>query len=210
MQEIPCRRVDVSRPPLASARALNLRIHLGWSLTRGMTGFLRLFLSKTCQISFPNYIFVEYIDKWIKLRNQTPQVCFGAKHNQFGRFWIPFTGFLVRVKLVHLSGLIRCSQGTGWFNWGCIQGKIHTVITNSSDSILLPRREKGSILTGFEIPGYFPTSPQLVFPDIQPRLSVVSGQEMRIWNTEDLLEPGWTGDNFGSVCVDVYVMINLW
>ena len=84
------------------------------------------------------------------------------------------------------------------------------MITNSSDSILLPRGEKGSILTGFEIPGYFPTSPQLVFPDIQPPLPVVSGQEMRIWNTEDLLEPGWTGDNFGYVCVDVYVMINLW
>ncbi|CAH3025257.1 unnamed protein product, partial [Porites evermanni] len=105
-------------------------------------------------------------DKWITLRNQTPQVCFGAKHNQFGRFWIPFTGFLVRVKLVHLSGLIRCSRWTGWFNWGCKRGKIHTLITNSSDSILLPRREKGSILNGFEIPGYFPTSPQLVFPDI--------------------------------------------
>ena len=41
----------MSRPLLASARALNLRIHLGWSLTRGLTVFLRLILSKTCKIS---------------------------------------------------------------------------------------------------------------------------------------------------------------
>ena len=180
------------------------------SPTRGLTELCALLCLRHVKLVSQIIFFFQIIDKWIKLTDQTPQVCFGAKHDQFGRFWIPFSGFLVRVKLVHLSGLIRCSLGTGWFNWGCIQGKIHTVITNSSDSILLPRRDKGSILTGFEVPGYFPTSPQLVFPDIQPHLPVVSGQEMRIWNTEDLLEPGWTGDNFGSVCVDVYVMINLW
>ena len=84
------------------------------------------------------------------------------------------------------------------------------MITNSSRFILLPRSETGSKVLGFQIPEYSPRSPELVFPDIHPRLPVVSGQEMRIWNNEDLLNDHWAGDNSGSVCVDVYVMINLW
>lgn len=138
------------------------------------------------------------------------QVCFSMKNNQFGRFWIPFTGFLVSVKLVHLSGSMKYSPNRGWFNWGCTPKEINTMIADSSGSILLPRREIGSTDLGFQIPGYFPTSSQLVFPNLQPRLPVVSGQEMRIWNAEDLLKQELAGDNSGTVCVDVYVMINLW
>ena len=138
------------------------------------------------------------------------QVCFSMKNNQFGRFWIPFTGFLVSVKLVHLSGSMNCSPKEKSFNWGCTPDEINTMITDSSGSILLPRREKGSTDLGFQIPGYLSTSPQLVFPNLQPRLPVVSGQEMRIWNAEDLLKQEWAVDNRGSVCADVYVMINLW
>ena len=138
------------------------------------------------------------------------QVCFSMKNNQFGRFWIPFTGFLVSVKLVHLNGSMNCSPKEGWFNWGCTEDAINTMITDSFGSILLPRGEIGSIDRGFQIPGYLSASPELVFPNLQPRLPVVSGQEMRIWNSEDLLKPGWDGDNRGSVCADVYVMISLW
>ena len=138
------------------------------------------------------------------------QVCFSMKNNQFGRFWIPFSGFLVSVKLVHLNGSMNCSPIEGWFNWGCTADAINTMITDSSGSILLPRGEIGSIDRGFQIPGYLSTSPELVFPNLQPRLPVVSGQEMHIWNSEDLLKPGWDRDNSGSVCADVYVIINLW
>ena len=196
--ELPYREYVASRPP----RKLP---------TRGLTEFYSLFCLRHLKLVSQIISFVQIIDKWIKLTDQTPKVCFGAKHDQFGRFWIPFTGFLVRVKLVHLYGAIWCGpKWKPWFYWGCDWGKINTVITNSSRFILLPRSETGSKVLGFQIPEYSPTSPELVFPDIQPRLPVVSGQEMRIWNNEDLLNDHWAGDNSGSVCVDVYVMINLW
>ena len=181
------------------------------SPTRGLTELCALFCLTPVKLVSQIIFFVQIIDKWIKLTDQTPPVCFGAKHDQFGRFWIPFTGFLVRVKLVHLYGVIWCGpKWTPWFYWGCHWGKINTVITNSSDYIVLPRSETGSNVLGFQIPTYSSRSPELVFPDIQPRFPVVSGQEMRIWNNEDLLNDQWAGDNSGSVCVDVYVMINLW
>ena len=196
--EPPYREYVPSRPPRKSP-------------TRGLTELYSLFCLRHLKLVSQIIFFVQIIEKWIKLTDQTPKVCFGAKHDQFGRFWIPFTGFLVRVKLVHLYGEIWCGpKWTPWFYWGCHWGKINTVITNSSRFILLPRSETGSKVLGFQIPEYSPRSPELVFPDIQPRLPVVSGQEMRIWNNEDLLNDNWAGDNSGSVCVDVYVMINLW
>ena len=74
------------------------------SLTRGLTELCALFCLRHVKLVSQIICFVQIIDKWIKLTDQTPKVCFGAKHDQFGRFWIPFTGLLVRVKLVHLYG----------------------------------------------------------------------------------------------------------
>jgi len=76
------------------------------------------------------------------------------------------------------------------------------VITDSSDNIMLPQSQQ----LIFNVPGYHTNSPQLVFPGFQAPLHVSSGQELRVWYSED-----WNGgteyDNGGLSCTDVYAKI---
>jgi len=142
-----------------------------------------------------------FTDPWMKLNAPMSHVCFGAKDNQFGRFWIPVSGSLVAVKLVHVSGTVSCytADGDRWSFWGCGGESIVTLITDSSDNILLPQSQQHV----FVIPGYHTNSPQLVFPDIQQPLQVSSGQELRVWYGEDWND-GQESDNGGRSCADVY------
>jgi hypothetical protein len=55
----------------------------------------------------------------------------------------------------------------------------------------------------YDLPGYGPNSPELVFSDPGFRY-LYKGQTMRIWYGEDLHD--WTEhDNHGFTCMDVYV-----
>ena len=141
-------------------------------------------------------------------------VCFGAKNQQFGRFFAHSVsgGKLAAVKLVHLYGYVTCDTRhiSYWSYWGCgayySGDKIDVVITTATNHVLLPPSQlivhQGAQWA--KIPGYTSVSPELVLSFFNP-YSVQSGQELRLWYGEDLKNAGeW--DNGGTACIDVYAL----
>ena len=139
-------------------------------------------------------------------------MCFGARNHQFGRFSLRSSGRLASVKLVHLYGYVTCDTRhiTYWSYWGCgvfySGDKINVVITTANDHVLLP---PGQIIVNqgskwSRVPGYTSVSPELVLSFFNP-YSVQSGQELRLWYGEDLMNAG-EGDNGGTACVDIYAI----
>lgn len=57
----------------------------------------------------------------------------------------------------------------------------------------------------YAIPGYSPSSPEIVFPEISPPLSVSKGKEFRLWFGQDLLDSG-EANNVGPTCVLTYFL----
>lgn len=152
--------------------------------------------------------------RWMKA-NSSP-VCFGAKGNKHGRFQAPSTGSLGAIKLVHLYGYVSCDirAVSHWSYWGCgsnpwsgINKMINVVITTSHNSILLPPSQFVSIASfkWYTIPGYNSLSPELVLSFFNSPGYVRSGQELRLWYAEDLLNQS-EGDNGGWACCDVYAL----
>lgn len=153
--------------------------------------------------------------RWRKV-NSSP-VCFGARNHQFGRFFMPSSGRLAAIKLVHLYGYVSCSKHGNvdhWSYWGCgysfslTRDKVNVVITTSSNHIILPPNQflNGGWLGSakwHEILGYNSWSPELVFSVFSHPLRVSSGQQLRVWYGEDLVDLYET-DNGGRVCCDVY------
>ena len=140
---------------------------------------------------------------WRKL-NVAP-VCFGSKDDQFGKFNIEVGGSVEAVKLVHVSGWVNCDvYHLPSSNWGCWHGKeIGTVITTSNDVILLP--DFDGLQTWYSLPGYNADSKEIVFKGLKNPLLLSSGQELRIWYSEDLQNQN-ENDNEGTTCADVYAM----
>ena len=145
-------------------------------------------------------------------------MCFGARNHQFGRFFIPSSGRLAAIKLVHLYGYVSCythGDVNHWSYWGCgysyssTRDKVNVVITTSSNHIILPPNQfltrSGSLGSGkwHEILGYNSWSPELVFSVFSHPLWVSSGQQLRVWYGEDLVDYA-ENDNGGRVCCDVY------
>ena len=154
------------------------------------------------------------LGRWMKA-NSSP-VCFGARGNKFGTFHAPSTGNLGAIKLVHLYGYVSCDtrKVSHWSYWGCGDNpwsgptnKINVVITTSSNSIILPPTEFMTLahLKWYTIPGYNSLSPELVLAFFSRPRSIVSGQELRLWYAEDLLNRS-EGDNGGWACCDVYAL----
>ena len=148
-------------------------------------------------------------DPWTKLN--TAPVCFGAKGNQFGKFYVPSDGKLLAIKLVHLHGYVSCVnyRVSHWSHWGCgtyssLIGQVSVAITTSGNHILLPPSQ---FITGSgkwsKIPGYNSWSPELVLSVFSSPLTVTSGQELRLWYGEDLVN--YTeSDNGGKSCCEVF------
>lgn len=151
------------------------------------------------------------LDRLVKL-NYNP-VCFGARHNQYGRFNAPYSGNIGAVKLVHLYGYVSCDtrRTSYWSYWGCgnnpyagIKDLVDVVITTSSNRIILPPSQfTTSFLKWSKIPGYNSLSPELVLSSFSSPFRVYSGQQLRLWYAEDLLNRS-EGDNGGRACCDVY------
>ena len=144
-------------------------------------------------------------------------MCFGAKGNQYGSFKTPFHGKLAAIKLVHLYGYVSCIFHTkaSWTYWGCNipecypkwTDRIGVAITNSTNDLLLPTSH--FLITGetmwYRIPGYHSLSPELVLSFFSNPHSMSSGEELRLWYGEDLLD--YTEhDNDGKACCDVYAL----
>ena len=141
-------------------------------------------------------------------------MCFEAKNNQFGRFYVPSSGKLAAIKLVHRYGYVSCDTRISfyWSYWGCgvnpwngLKDLVDVVITNSANHILLPATQ--FITTGTKwskIPGHNSLSQELVLSVISQPHGVTAGQELRLWYGEDLVNLS-EGNNGGRVCCDVYV-----
>ena len=144
-------------------------------------------------------------------------MCFGAKHNVFGRFHLPSTGKLAAIKLVHLYGYVACAapHPEYWSYWGCAhhpdtKNQINVVITNAHNHIILPPNQllaSGFIAAGkwYNDVGYSSQSPELFLSVFSHPLHVSSGQEFRVWYGEDLVNHT-EQDNDGTVCSDVYAL----
>jgi len=149
------------------------------------------------------------LDSWVKV-NSRP-VCFGARDNTFGSFNVPYGGKIAAVKLVYLSGYVTCAKSvlSHWSFWGCgdiVAGakRIDVIITTSSNTIIMPVSPFLTDPAGkwYELPGYNSFSPEIIPPRFSP-YSVSSGQELRVWYSEDLADSS-ESDNGGLVCCDVY------
>ena len=148
--------------------------------------------------------------QWRKLN--TSPVCFGATGNQFGTFKIPSGGNLqlTKLKLVHLYGYVSCGTPTVtyWSHWGCsyyYSEYVLVAITNTANEILLPPSQLRYSSTDARsfIPGYTSQYPELVFSVFENPLAVQSGEELRLWYTDDLLD-WYNSDDGGRVCCNVY------
>lgn len=140
-------------------------------------------------------------------------VCFGALGDRFGTFKVPKGGKLMKIKLVHLYGYVQCTGNASvyWSHWGCgyyPQGTvidfISVSVTTASNSVLFPPYaiNKGSFKWAL-VPGYSSRTPDLVMSIYDTPVEVTTGQELRLWYTEDLYNT-WEADNGGKVCADVY------
>ena len=141
-------------------------------------------------------------------------MCFGARDNRFGKFFVPSSGKLASVKLVHVYGYVACARGAIYQSyWGCgpqssLKTKVDAVITTLGGSVLLPssqfitdKKHKWSL-----IPGYNSLSPELVLSAFSNPPSVTRGQELRLWYGEDLANSS-ESDNGGTSCCDVYARL---
>jgi len=141
-------------------------------------------------------------------------VCFGAKDNQYGSFNVPYGGQIAAVKLVHLSGYATCDNRnfSHWSFWGCgshpsSKYYVDVTITTSTNTIISPPspilKDQRARLW-FELPGYNSFSPEIILPRFSP-YSVSSGQELRLWYGEDLVD-FTENDNAGWICCNVYAL----
>ena len=156
------------------------------------------------------YNFNLLLGRWRKV-NFSP-VCFGARNQQFGRFYIRSSGKLASVQLVHLHGYVTCDTRhiSYWSYWGCGSynsgDKVNLVITTAANHVLLPPSQlmvhHGAKWS--KIPGYTSLSPELVLSFFHPYW-VFSGQQLRVWYGEDLMNAG-EGDNGGRACFDIYAL----
>jgi len=156
--------------------------------------------------------FTAALDPWVKAN--TLPVCFGARSNQYDSFNVPYGGKIAAVKLIYLSGYVTCSGQISHYSfWGCgnhpsLKKYVSLAITTSSNALLMPPNEFFTLSGGAgrwsELPGYNSFSPEIILPRFYP-YSVSSGQELRLWYGEDLVN-WFEGDNKGLVCCNVYVL----
>ena len=136
--------------------------------------------------------------------------------NQYGSFKTPSSGNLAAIKLVHLYGYVSCASSitSSWTYWGCNlpcypkwRSWVGVAITNSTNDLLLPtsRFLAAGHTAWYKIPGYHSLSPELVLSFFSNPHSMSSGEELRLWYSEDLLD-STESDNDGKTCCDVYAL----
>lgn len=149
---------------------------------------------------------------WVKLNPAA--VCFGGKGDAFGTFKPMVDQYLLNVKLVHISGKIRCGtirgQGAPYdSNWGCHNWPglestpLNTVITDSSNTIIFPKTVQRPDGLWYGLDHHNARSQSLVFPFLDNPIHVSPQSSLRLWYGEDL-KNWYEQDNVGRVCADVY------
>ena len=137
--------------------------------------------------------------------NNSSLICFGAKDGNFG-FFVPYSGKLASVKLVHLNGSVTCNN-THWSFWGC-GGKLEDVnveIENLSGTTTFSLKEfstGGELGVSSQNTGYNSSSPELVLSACSNPQSVTAGQKLRLTYGQKLQRI-----TRGRSCGDVYVRL---
>ena len=118
------------------------------------------------------------------------------------------------MKLVHLYGYVSClasASVTYWSPFSCsdypgLGAYTGVTITTAGNTVLLPPKQL-SLSSGWSfIPGYDGQSTELVLTKFSDQpVAVTSGQELRLWYSEDLMN-GPEGDNGGRSCCDVFAI----
>lgn len=153
----------------------------------------------------------------------TATVCIGAKDNSFGTFVSPFNGKVKTFRLVHLSGGVAHVgwplDYTGLGNWGTkayfmllllrtFPMRIELHVTHENNTRITPPPgyplDMDYDRMGYDLPGFTNMSPELIFPEISPQITVKKGQRFRIWFGQDLSD-NTDFDNLGTTCADVYI-----
>ena len=142
-------------------------------------------------------------------------LCYGPKGNQFGKFHLEHSGYLVELILKHKSGNISCVIPPAPSYWGCninhtiaTPTRINIIVTDKKNNVIFPSIKKiNKFIDGkwYDFPGFQGNSDVLVFTtDYVSRPTYIKnvGQEIRIWYGEDLVKYT-VDDNSGRHCVEV-------
>lgn len=159
-------------------------------------------------------IFINVLtERWLNLSKDV--VCFGSPGNKYATIVIPMEGFLMSIKLVHVTGRVTCDNSAPQYNrkWGCSRRHpLHrgmpfniVITTGKNNGILFPKelslKGKNDSLW-YDIPEADPDSPELIFGDSSYPYYVASGQELRVWFGEDLTNSEGK-NNTEKVCITV-------
>ena len=144
-------------------------------------------------------------------------VCFSARGDNYGAFYIPTDGSIITFKLKYLYGKVNCfSLGlTFWYSkWGCnglfYSHTMGTLITDSSKNRLLPKDQYlfGGADCGksqfYNLPWAGTESQELRFDDFSTPLPVSAGREFQVWFVEDLTNCNEWDNGSEKTCAEVY------
>ena len=140
-------------------------------------------------------------------------MCFGARDETYGAFYILEHGLIHTFKLVHRHGTLSCTPNDTPSYWGCTnprygESQLLTVITYSNKTALPVAEYLGD--TGipcryysYHLNGVHANSPELTFKKLPSPMPVKVGQEFHIWYGQDLVDCS-ESNNAGQTCVDVF------
>ncbi|XP_022786446.1 uncharacterized protein LOC111326661 [Stylophora pistillata] len=141
-----------------------------------------------------------YCEKW--LVEVPTDVCMYGKGNRPGKFFTPIAGKIYFIKLVHISGIVGCTNKDESL-WGC-KSHLHTILTDKDDNTVFP---EDRIARKYKLSGFTKNSNELVFTFTTP-LMVTAGQEYRVWYLQDLNDKYESNNNPGPSCMKVIYLFS--
>ena len=143
--------------------------------------------------------------KWVLLRKNA---CFHGKNDLPAYVPVSEKGFLVALKLVYVSGVIKCYGSAQGSNFGCADDhtKFSVIVCDSKRQIIFPSPNQAITYDGsklYQYPGFTTNENEVIFSEFANPVYIKEGQYLTVWNVEDLVNNA-ESDNSGSACVDVY------
>ncbi|XP_065660471.1 uncharacterized protein LOC136084395 [Hydra vulgaris] len=144
---------------------------------------------------------------WIMLRKNA---CFEASGNHSAYVPLVTRGWLTDIKLVHVSGVLKCYLTSGGSNFGCYDdGFFNLYITDNKNKIVFPFSNQQLTYDNkaYKLPGLSAKDNEMVLPNFNHPIPYLREEQyIEIWNGEDLFDYG-ENDNSGRVCVNIYGII---
>lgn len=160
----------------------------------------------TFVLQYINLVYNSLLDDGFLKVNSKP-VCLQTVNDSPGNFTLPYTGTLVGVRLVHISGNVTHWSPTLrpgiWGTEGISPDLLEIFVTNSTKEVVTPPNGYPILSGTYKIDGVNNTYPQLTLPKFE--LLVSNGTVLSLWYGEDLFNY-FEIDNRGTLCTDVYVL----